>query len=180
MSFIVPTYVVLEAPPRITDYVRKLRQRYEPALAPLPVEITVTGSSGVGVFECGQDAESAYRIVEKVAGEVAPFQVGFVRMTTFPDSGVYYFEPVPAAPFFDLHKRLINSGLKFTASPFPFTPHLTAAKVEDVTPELNAEILAIPPPSGTVLLDTLSVYSLEGFDSQLLFRTSLRGAINPG
>jgi 2'-5' RNA ligase len=175
MAFSAPTYIVLDVPPSVTDYVRRVRERYDASLAPLPVEITMTGSSGVGVFDAAQDVDAAYRIVEEIAGEVAPFNVSFARTTAFPGSSVYYFEPAPLAPFFDLHERLITSGLKFTASPYPFMPHLTAAKLVNAPPELDAEILAVPPPPGTVLLDSLSVYSLEGFDSQLLFRTRLRG-----
>lgn len=175
MRFSLPTYIVLDMPTDIGEYVRGLREQFSPLLAPLPVEITLVGSSGVGVLASDTAPADALAVVERIADATAPLPVAFGPMTTFPGSGVYYFPPVNPLPWEQLHRMFATSGLRFAPIPFPFTPHLTAIKFDvPEPPELTAAALALaPPPPGEAV--TLSLYTLDGYDCTLLHRTHLRG-----
>ena len=121
-------------------------------------------------------AAEAFEILERIAAKTVPLRVAFGSMTTFPGSGVYYFPPIDPAPWERLHQTIANSGLQFAPIPFPFTPHLTAVNIGVThSPELATTVLSLePPPSGEAAI--LSVYSLDGYDCNLLFRTALEGA----
>lgn len=168
-----PTYVVMDMPPQVAAHVTALRTKYRPEYESLPVEITVIGSSGAGVLDPDQSADDLLRVLEDVAAQTAPFRVRFEPLTTFPNSSVYYFRPVPADPFKALQISLLSRGLRAGSSPYPFLPHLTMARIEQ--PSSASDLLAAPPPPGEVLLDQLAVYSQVGFDTQLHYRTRLRG-----
>ena len=163
-------------PTDIGEYVRGLRQRFSPLLAPLPVEITLVGSSGVGVLASDTAPADAIAVIERIAAATAPLQVAFGPIATFPGSGVYYFPPVSPLPWEQLHRMFATSGLRFAPTPFLFTPHLTAVKFDVPEPaELAATALALaPPPPGEAA--ALSLYTLDGYDCTLLHRTHLRGA----
>ncbi|MDB4908063.1 MAG: hypothetical protein JWO05_2847 [Gemmatimonadetes bacterium] len=177
MDFTRPTYVVVDMPGAVGTFVRGMRERFSPRLAPLPVEITLVGSSGVGVFAPDTVPGEALAAVERLAELTAPLPVSFDAMTTFEGSGVFYYPPTDPAPWRHLHQVLAHSGLRYLPTPFSFTPHLTAVRLAPSQLENStAEVLALPsPPSGVA--DTLSVYSLAGYDCTLLYRTLLRGAV---
>jgi 2'-5' RNA ligase len=176
VRFSPPTYIVLDMPAEVCAHVRRLRERFSPLLAPLPVEITLVGSSGVGVLASDTSSTEAFDTLERIAGETAPLSVTFGAMASFAGSGVYYFPPVDPTSWEQLHRAFATSGLRFAPSPFPFTPHLTAVNLGVAhSPELAATALSLsPPPSGETAI--LSMYSLEGYDCNLLYRTTLRGA----
>jgi 2'-5' RNA ligase len=158
------TFVVVDLPDAVVQHVRDLRRRYGSARQFLPVEITIAGSSGVGVFDPTQDAEAALATLRHVARDARPFAVAFSGVARFPDSGVFYYALADTAPFVELHHRVVASGLRFAPSPFPFSPHLTIDTFDDAPPDLERELLALPVPAGAHAVDTLSVYSLKGWD----------------
>jgi 2'-5' RNA ligase len=169
-----PTYVVIAMPPEVAAHVAALRAKYRPAYERLPVEITVIGSSGVGVLDADQSSDDVVHILETVATRTAPFRVRFEPLTTFPNTNVCYFPPVPADPFKVLQASLVSGGLRAGSSPYPYSPHLTMARLDDATKV--AEVLAAIPPPGEYLLDQLAVYSQVGRDTRLHYKTQLRGA----
>jgi hypothetical protein len=167
-GFSLDTFVVVDMPPEIERHVRDIRRRYESARQFLPVEITVAGSSGVGVFAPDQDAAAALEILSGIASSTGAFPIEFAEVRRFPDSGVFYFGIKDTARLERLHERLVHSALAFKPSPYPFSPHLTIDTFEPVSPELERELLALPVPPRRHFLESLSVYSLKGWDCRLV------------
>lgn len=170
-----PTYVVVDMPADVGVYVRGMRERFSPLIAPLPVEITVVGSSGVGVVAVDTSLEDLFGAVDRIAKETAPIHIDFGAMATFPGSGFYFFPPLDPVPWRRLHRAFVASGLRFDSIPFPFTPHLTAIKLAvPEPPELAAAALSLAPPPACDAV-SLSVYTLDEYDCSLLHRTDLTG-----
>lgn len=171
-----PTYIVLDAPPALAEYVTELRARFQPVMAGLPVEITLAGSSGVGCLAADTDAGLLFTRLEALAAQTAPLALRFRHITTFPGSPVHYLSPEPAQGLHALHRQLLSqAGLRFGDSPFPFSPHLTIAWIEQGLPAKSEELLAIRPPSGRFVFAELAVYSQHRTDTRLHFRTALTG-----
>jgi 2'-5' RNA ligase len=176
MRFEHDTYVVLDMPPPIWKHVKSIRERYASPLTILPVEITVIGSSGIGTFHKEQDIDAAFELIDSVAASFAPFTTAFLRVTTFPNTGVFYYEPSDPQPFIELQSDIVSTGLKFNESPFPFTPHCTIVKFDNPSQELVNEMLSLPVPKGEFMLGALSIYSLNGYDCRLLHKVKLIGS----
>lgn len=177
MRFEHETYVVLDMPPPIWEHVKSIREQYASPLTILPVEITVIGSSGIGTFQQGQEQDSAFELIDAVAAKFAPITTAFCKVTTFPNTGIFYYEPDDPHPFIKLQREIVSTGLKFKESPFPFTPHCTIVKFDNPSEELVEEILTLPIPRGPFVLDSLSIYSLDGYDCQLLHKVELIGSM---
>ncbi len=104
--------------------------------------------------------------------------------SAFPaNSDTFVMRLADEAPFHALHRKIASAGLTFLPSSYPFVPHCTLRTRSPVTPEDAAELLATEIP-GTMLLDTLSVYTLSraptpaGLRCVLRHRTQLRGPIS--
>ena len=178
------SFVVVDIPARLALHVRGLRRDYGSARQFLPAEITLAGSSGVGVFAAEQDADEALRALGRIAGASQPFDFELGAVERFPDSGLFYYAIKDPAPLVALHQRLVTSGLRFKPSSFAFSPHLTIDTFEDATPQLEAELRALPVPAGLHRAASISVYSLHGWDCRLVQTYELgateRGSGTPG
>jgi 2'-5' RNA ligase len=164
------TFVVVDLPADVVQQVRTIRRQYGSARQFLPVEITVAGSSGVGVFAPEQDAETALTTIAGIAASTGAFRIELTPPQRFPKSGVFYFGIKDAAKLVALHERLLGSGLAFTPSPFPFSPHLTIDSFDDADAALERELLALPHPPGGVFIESMSLYGLNGWDCRLIQR----------
>ena len=68
MEFDYDTYVVLDLPASMAEKVISIRDNYRDwFVKSLPVEITVAGSSGVGVFDSRQDPEEALAVLDTIS-----------------------------------------------------------------------------------------------------------------
>lgn len=175
MGFPQDTFVVVDVPPAVERHVRDIRRRYGSARQYLPVEVTVAGSSGVGIFAPEQDPDAALRVIAQIAAETAPFRMSFTGVERFPNSGVFYYAIADAAPLVALHDRVRTSGLQFTENPFPFTPHLTIDAFDDASEELARELFALPLPEHPVTVDSMTLYGLEGWICRQVARYRLAG-----
>ena len=169
-----PTYIVLDMPSALVARIRELRWTYGQDFESLPAEITLIGSSGVGVLDPSHSAEEVTTLLENIAAKTRPLKVQFSGMSTFPGSGVYFFPPISRAPFDELQASLLRAGLRCGPSPFPYTPHLTVVRIDES--EVAKKILSVPAPEGEFIVDQLAVYSQEDQDTQLHYKTRLRGA----
>ncbi|MEM6393596.1 MAG: 2'-5' RNA ligase family protein, partial [Planctomycetota bacterium] len=175
-----PAYIVLDLPAEMAARVQALRDAADPRFPPLPVEITVAGSSGVGPLAREESQERVFSALEAIAGRAGAIRSGFAEVLRFPGSPVFYLRPVDLEPFVALHRSIISADLRFQASPFPYSPHCTirspgAGEISDKDAE-RVLGLAVPPES--FVLDTLSVYELDGQrrECRLLHRCRLTGA----
>jgi 2'-5' RNA ligase len=130
------------------------------------------------------EADSVYRAISEVARRFAPIRTHFVSVARFPDTGLFYYQPDDAAPFAELQKALVETKLNFNTSPFPFTPHCTIADFGELTDAILTEMMQLPVPKQEIILDTLSVYTLDGRvlsgnseGCQLLYQVRLGGAL---
>jgi 2'-5' RNA ligase len=176
MNFTDDTYIVLDVPPSDwTEHILSVRRRLDAWRAALPVEVTITGSAGVGTFHEEQNQEAAFRVVDVLASEFAPIKTKFLAIKRFPNSGVFYFEPADPRPFITLQRCIIATGLKFKPTPLPYIPHCTIANLKDnPSDEAVSEIYGIAS-SGEITLEVISFYAVNKSGCRLLHRTKLYG-----
>ncbi len=176
MNFTDDAYIVLNVPPcEWTEHILSVRRRLDAWRVALPVEVTITGSAGVGTFHEEQNQEAAFRIIDTLASEVAPIRTKFLSIKRFPNSGVFYFEPVDSQPFINLQQRIIATGLEFKPSAFSYIPHCTIANLENnLSDEAVREIYGIAS-SEEVMLEVLSLYAINRSGCHLLHRAKLYG-----
>jgi 2'-5' RNA ligase len=177
MNFTDDSYIVLDVPPsEWTECVLSVRRQLDAWRAVLPVEVTLTGSAGVGAFHGEQDQDVAFRVIDALASEAAPIRTQLLSIKRFPNSGVFYFEPVDPRPFIDLQSRIIATGLKFKPSALPYIPHCTIANLKNnLSDEAVREIYRIPPPEEVLTLEVVSFYAVNQSGCRLLHRTKLCG-----
>ena len=146
MNFTDDTYIVLDVPPsEWTEHILLIRRRLDVWRAALPVEVTITGSAGVGTFHEEQNQEEAFRVVDALASEVAPIKTKFLSIKCFPNSGVFYFEPADSQPFINFQHRIIATGLKFKPSTLSYIPHCTIVNLKNnPADEAVSEIYGVP------------------------------------
>lgn len=158
--FSAPTYIVLDLPPTVGGEVIELRKRFDEYEANLPPEITLSGSSGIGVLCANQDAELVLKAVERVGRKYLPFSTSFVSMERFLGVSIYWLKPKDREPFDTLQMALIAEGIRFESSPFPFNPHCTISATVDLTEEQEHELLNIAIPRQEFVMNTIGVYQL--------------------
>jgi 2'-5' RNA ligase len=156
------SYIVLDVPSPIAEHVLSIRQHYSSWRVALPTEITVIGSSGVGVMRYDENESSdVFKIIDDLAKQFKPIVTQFTSVARFPNTGWFYYAQQNPEPFTQLQNAIVETGLKFEPSPFPFTPHCTIADFESPSEELAQEILSLPVPERDIVLDTLSIYVLD-------------------
>lgn len=157
MAFDNDTFVVLDLPEPFASAVMDVRRRHrDDVRIVLPVEVTMTGSSGVGVFAADQDRGTVFAKLDEIAASTAPIKAQFGAVLHWPPS-LYVFSYEHVEPFHALHERLATSGIRFGPTPFPFTPHTTIRSREGANDEERDELLSLQIP-GEFCLDTMSVY----------------------
>ncbi len=180
------TFIVLDVPSPVAEQVTALRRQFKSWRVALPVEITIAGSSGLGVLRYHEsEMEEIFDTLEEIAYGFAPIVTRFSDVSMFAGTKVFYYVPEEAAPFIALQAALVKSGLRFERSEFPFTPHCTIADLESVANELPSELKLLALPEIEIVLDTLSVYNLDerilGGNPEgcrLLHRTKLIGSVS--
>ncbi|WP_456272543.1 2'-5' RNA ligase family protein [Bacillus sp. AK031] len=153
------TYIILEFPDAVAAEILSIRSQFDEFRAALPAEITLTGSSGVGVISENQEPETVYSIVNDIAAATAPVEVQFGDVVCFPGTDIYYLSIENDGQIRSLHKHLSQSSIKFEEMPFPYTPHCTISSRDDLSDIEKAKLqsLKITRP---FTVDTLTVLSL--------------------
>lgn len=172
-----PSYLVLEIPPPMNEVVKAYRARFDPARATLPVEITVTGSSGLGLLTLGQSLRHVADCLERFAARQAPFMAAFKGVERFEKTDIYFLTLEDETPFAALNAALGRSGIAFEPSPYPFRPHCTIKLRLEPDAQETLELLFLEIPHAPFLLDSIALYGLaDANHCELLCRTKLRGA----
>jgi 2'-5' RNA ligase len=176
MTFAHETYICLDLPDPQAQLVLTIRKRQQDEFrAALPAEITVAGSSGIGVIKAGQNPAFVFSTLQNIAARTKPITASFGRVLRFPRTDIFVLTLQDETPFREIHQRIATSGISFEPNPFPFQPHCTLRSRSPVTPEEEAELLSFTVP-GVFTLDTLSVYMLESLPMTLLYRVKLTGS----
>ena len=156
--FETPTYIVLDLPAPVSAQVHAMRERYDRRIASLPVEITIAGSSGIGVLSRDQQPERVFDIVESVGRKFLPFRAAFVAVSRFPEVPVFWLKPGNRVPFDVLQSALIAAGLRFEPHRFAYNPHCTISASVALNPAQERQLLNEAFPTDEFLLSRLSLY----------------------
>jgi 2'-5' RNA ligase len=113
----------------IGRFVEELRHELSPEEGHHPAHITVLPPRTLTVPE-----NDALSVIEEVCRPVVPFEVTLGDVETFmPRTGTVFIRVAHAAyRMRELHDQLNTNGLEF-AEPFPYMPHLTIFKMEDLS-----------------------------------------------
>ena len=155
-------YAVLDLAGPAAAAVRSIRAQFSyDYLGAMPVEITVTGSGGVGSPTERGDPRPLFAALDEIVDSTAPIHGRLNTTLRFPNSDVFVVQPEDPDPIVALHERIATCGIEFDPSQFPFVPHCTLTQPPNPTPtdpdaselQLDAEFTAA----------TLSVYQIETF-----------------
>ena len=166
----------VEIPEPIRSGVQSLRDSLGTAVARLPVEITIAGSSGVGPILRGADLSLVGRKLVRALSGFRAFSSSFSAIRCFPNTSTFYLEPVDRSPFDQLHQAVGASGIPFSESRWPYNPHCTLRMGEPFSAEAAADLLKRPIPREEFRIDIVSVYGVDESltNCQLLFQQSLQ------
>jgi len=153
-------YIVAEIPEQPGQLITKIRKDYDPLTSTLPVEITLAGSSGVGPILEEVPLNNIISIVDAICLESSPFDARFNQILSFPNTSIYYLEPIPRRPFDVLHQKFKNSSIEFSDSPFPYNPHCTLRAIGEISPNDVEKLIKTPVPTDTFTITQLSVYEV--------------------
>ncbi len=172
-----PTYVVLNIPAPAADIVKDIRRRFDPDRADYPVEISVSGSNGIGSIIEGQDSVEVFAAIDRIAADLKPFSTSFREIRQFENTGIFYFTMAYPEKFVEIHDMVVSSGIWFTPNRFPYEPHCTICLNNATLTESDvAALCAIKPPQEEFIINTISVYELNSVDDgQLLHRCNFGG-----
>lgn len=155
-----PSYIVAELPDDLALWVREVRQRFEPAIAHMPEEITLTGSSGVGTLLEGQALKDVGKNIQKAIAGKTHFSFKLLGIAKFKGTDIFFAEPERAG-FDALHNALKSSSLRFKKTPFPYKPHCSLKGYTALEAGQREALEALKVPEGSYQLKSISVYELE-------------------
>ncbi|MGG4019560.1 2'-5' RNA ligase family protein [Priestia megaterium] len=175
------TYIVLELPMKIHEQVMSIKMTFnDPIEMVTPADITVAGSSGVGLLNPAQEPHAVYSILDNIALKIKPIKTSFLEVTRFPSTNIFFFSFEDETPFHDLHRKIADSNIRFSKSEFPFKPHVTLCTSSSITEAEIKKLLAIKLDE-EFMIDTLSVCSLEVSNNKmkdhLLYKVKLNGCL---
>ncbi len=155
------SYIVAEIPEPVRSQVQALRDLLNTPTAKLPVEITLAGSSGVGPIPPGTDLSLIERQLDRALSAVSPFPTRFSAIRNFPNTSIFFLEPVDRSPFDCLHQELRVSGIPFSGISWPYNPHCTLRGGEPLSAEAASALASCSFPQEEFWISTVSVYQLD-------------------
>jgi hypothetical protein len=150
------------------------RRHLDTFQAALPAEITVAGSSGVGPLAPHQGLDELALVLAEIASNTQPIEASFGPVIRFEGTDIFVLTLEDTTPIDALHQRIARCPIRFQSTPFPFLPHCTLRSRSPVTAEEATDLLETVLP-GSFVLETLSVYTLDGLPMTLRYRTRLGG-----
>ena len=168
-------YFVLNIPAPFSDRVMGIRRtQKDNFFTSLPVELTLAGSTGVGILDAMQDLAEAYKHIDAIAADTAPIQTAFGPVVRFPGTDIYALTFEDDAPFKKLHHRIVQSGIKFHESPHAFKPHCTLRSGAPISSAEERRLMAATV-AGRFTLEEISICRLDRPPVTLLHSAPLAG-----
>lgn len=165
--FETPTYFVLDLPQPECAAITQLRRYFDDYTAELPPEITVAGSSRLGVLGARQSYRVVSDLIERICDSFAPIKTAFTSVERFPNTQIFWLKPRDRGPFDLLHNALRSSGISFDPCPFPYNPHCTISSRAALTAVQEKQIVECVYPRSEFSLDSISMYQLK--DTKAIF-----------
>lgn len=142
--------------------VMRLRAAHDRVRVGFPIEITVVGSSGLGWFSPSIAREELVQKVRAVARTFSPFAFRFGSVNCFPDSSVYYLQPLEDEPFRAFQAKLATTDLSFEPTPYSYVPHCTIAEAPRDSPaSVRDELARCPVPDHDIQVTSVSFYAMD-------------------
>ena len=174
-SFQHDTYIVLDLPKKVAEDIMRIRiQNKDEIRSALPAEITVIGSSGVGVLKRDQDPQNVYKIIDDIAKDTAPLHLKFNEVERFTGTDIFVMKLDDETEIRRLHECFKNSAMKCKESQFPYTPHCTLRSRSPITDE-EVETIMKTRIEDEFVVDTLSVYTMDKLPMTKLYSVKLTG-----
>jgi hypothetical protein len=161
MNLANPTYICLDVPEPQASAVAAVRRRHCLRLREFPVEITVTGSSGIGAIRAQLQWPAVERDLRAFCGRTAPISAEFGGVVRFPGTDIFSLAMGDPMPFEAMHDGLKQSGVRFEDSKFPFFPHCTLRMEGPLSVADVSELFALRLP-GRFTLPALALYQRVG------------------
>lgn len=156
-----PTYLIAELGGDVIPVVSSLRNRFSPSHILWPVDVTITGSSGIGTIKEGQNVNMVVEYLEPIVIKHSFTDIKLRSIARFPNTGNYYFAP-QRENFDILHRAVATSKVLFNANRWPYTPHCTLRSGPDATDECDALFRSMDIPSN-VTIECFSLYQPEPY-----------------
>lgn len=175
-----PTSIVAEIPEPIRSEVQAIRNHLRTPTAKLPVEITLAGSSGVGAIPPGVELQVVIEELDRALMGVRSLKTSFAGIRAFPGGSTVFLSPTDRAAFDFVHGILRDSGIPFSESPYPYTPHCTIRSGLPLSEEDISEIYKMRYPEYEFQIDTVSIYSLDASTMECTLLYQRRLEAEPG
>ena len=155
-----PTYIVAELPGELAHWVKEVRQAFEPAIAHLPAEITLAGSSGMGPILEGQILTNVAREIKHAIRGKTDFSFRFLGVSNFEGTDIFFAKPEREG--FDLlHTALKKSKVEFKETPYPFNPHCSLKGFTPLEAGQREALEALDVPEGEFHIKCVAVYEMD-------------------
>jgi len=165
------TYLVFDMPKEVSDKIYDIRRKFSDVFrVQLPVEVTVAGSSGVGVLKKGQHLQDVIETLKPILQETQPFYIEFDKVFRFEGTDIYVLSIKESILLEEIHTKIIESSILFESSPFPYMPHCTLIGVEIKTPSELLEYRL----EGKFLVESFSLYTMDGLPMKRPFHYKLK------
>lgn len=166
------TYIVLELPEPISSTIHSIRTKLgDDFQASMPNEITIVGSSGLGVIAKDQDPDEFLKVIDEIAASTPPITVTFDKAHRFPGTDIVVMKLKDDTLVRSLHQKFVESGIKFQHTDFAYEPHCTLRSKPPLTNQEMEELSKLKI-EGSFTLQTLSVYAMPP-PGELLYTVQL-------
>ena len=166
-----PTFIVAELPDNVAAWVRATRATFEPAIAHLPAEVTLAGSSGVGPIAQGERVDRVRSALESALAGRLPFEARFDGIDSFAGTEIFFASPEPE-PFMTLHHAIATSGIEFGPTAFLYRPHCSLKGLTPLLPGQREALMRLSVPPGPFVIHTVAVYEIERMQPNRLLSVS--------
>ncbi len=175
MKFDYPTYIVIDLPKNISKQILDIRIKHKDKFrSSLPAEITLTGSSGLGIISKKQNFDDVLKKVKTIADSKKAFKLSFSNVKRFEGSDVFYFDIKDKEELVNLHESFKNADIKYDSIATEYKPHCTLRSKSSITKEEEIDILN-ESIDEEFIVDTISVYMLDKLPIKKIFTCKLRG-----
>lgn len=161
MDLAIPTYICLDVPEPQAAAIVAVRRQHCLRLREFPVEITMTGSSGIGAIRAQLEWADVERKLRTFCRRTPAIEAEFGGVVRFPNTDIFSLAMGDPMPFEAIHDGLKQSGIRFEDSRFPFFPHCTL-RMEGPLADADVSALFGVRVPGRFTLSRLALYQRSG------------------
>ena len=91
-NFKYDTYIVLELPMQISEQVMTIKRAFKDSFQmAIPADVTIAGSSEVGLLDSNQELNVAFSVLDNIALTIKPIKISFLEGVIFPSTNAFFF-----------------------------------------------------------------------------------------